>query len=113
MAAETAHCHKCKSEISPEAERCPECGYEPSNIGAVSQIIGFLALLGFSFCMLIVVITPILIADSLALSSGITSFAVFGIGALFTGLILYSLYLRTKLKPTGDESVELLPSHRD
>jgi len=27
---ETDPCLKCRSEISTEAERCPECGYDPS-----------------------------------------------------------------------------------
>lgn len=31
--AETAPCKKCTEEISTEAKRCPECGYEPSSHG--------------------------------------------------------------------------------
>ena len=29
--ADTGNCHKCDSEISVSADRCPECGYEPSD----------------------------------------------------------------------------------
>lgn len=32
--SETAPCLKCRSEISVEAERCPECSYEPNAEGS-------------------------------------------------------------------------------
>lgn len=38
MGSETAPCQKCDSEISTEAERCRECGLEPS-LGAIGGIV--------------------------------------------------------------------------
>lgn len=31
--SETASCKKCQTEISREAIKCPNCGYEPQNTG--------------------------------------------------------------------------------
>ena len=51
---QTGKCQKCASEISTEAERCPECGHEPSALGITDWILIFLSIngLGFSFLML-------------------------------------------------------------
>ncbi len=37
--AETGTCGKCVSEISVEADRCPECGYEPRTDNKLGQTI--------------------------------------------------------------------------
>lgn len=37
--AETGKCGKCASDISTEAERCPECGYEPKNENSTGRSI--------------------------------------------------------------------------
>lgn len=42
---DTAPCQKCKSDISVEAMKCPECGYEPRTKGRpnfASALGGFL-----------------------------------------------------------------------
>jgi hypothetical protein len=36
-AGDSAACQKCKSEISTEADRCPECGYEPAAKGGTTR----------------------------------------------------------------------------
>jgi len=35
---ETARCTKCDSEISKEADRCPECGHEPGSGGIIEGL---------------------------------------------------------------------------
>jgi RNA polymerase subunit RPABC4/transcription elongation factor Spt4 len=40
--ADTGNCEKCDSEISLEAERCPNCGYEPASHGWIISIISAL-----------------------------------------------------------------------
>jgi len=101
--AETGICWKCNSTISVEADRCTECGYEPSSMGLIRGLLGFAAFGIFMFCLLLVVIMPILMLDSLALTSGIIGLVFFGSGATVSGLFLYGLYLRSRRTPLDDE----------
>jgi ribosomal protein L40E len=76
---ETAPCRKCDSEISVEADRCPECGYEPSP-GILGGIIMWVAGgVGVLFG-LTAIISLILIFDGLAVTTGL-------IGSVITGAI--------------------------
>jgi len=44
--SDTGECGKCTSEISAEATKCPECGYEPKSENSIGRsilmVIGFL-----------------------------------------------------------------------
>jgi len=41
---ETGHCGRCQAAISRDADRCPDCGYEPASHGRiVGWIVGSLA----------------------------------------------------------------------
>lgn len=96
-------CGKCNSTISVDADRCPECGYEPSSMGIIRGLLGFGALNVFMFCMLLVVIMPILMFDSLTLTSGLIGLVFFGAGAAVSGFFLYGLYLRSQRTPVDDD----------
>lgn len=101
--AGTGTCGKCDSLISVDADRCPECGYEPSSMGIVQGLLGLGAFGAFMFCMLLVVIMPILMFDSLALTSGIIGLVFFGSGAAISGFFLYGLYIRSQRTPVDDD----------
>jgi hypothetical protein len=63
MSEATGQCKKCKSEISLDAERCPECQYEPGKpvLGPIGSILGFILMMGAIFQILIgvlVLFTP-------------------------------------------------------
>jgi ribosomal protein L40E len=99
----TGQCQKCDSSISITAEKCPNCGYEPSSLGAVNWILGIIAFGVFSFCALMVLIIPIVMLDSLAITSGIIALVIFGGGAALSGVFLYALYYRSQMTPVNDE----------
>lgn len=101
--SETGTCGKCNSIISVDADRCPECGYEPSSMGIIRGLLGLGAFGVFMFCILLVVIMPILMFDSLALTSGILGLLFFGGGAAVSGFFLYGLYLRSQRTPVDDD----------
>jgi len=101
--SDTGTCQKCQSNISIDADKCPDCGYEPSSPGIINTILGLIAFGVFGFCLLLVVIMPILMFDSLALSSGLVGLAFFGAGAAVSGFYLYALLLRTQRTPVDDD----------
>jgi hypothetical protein len=41
---ETAPCQKCDTDISVEADRCPNCGYEPGSGGILSSIFAIICI---------------------------------------------------------------------
>jgi hypothetical protein len=97
-------CEKCDSVISTEAKRCPECGYEPSSSILVT-IIGVISIPLFLFCLLLLIIVPItMIGGSLEFTSGLVVIAIFGVGALFFGAILWAWQNQDKRTPT-DSSI--------
>ena len=96
-------CGKCASEISVEADRCPECGYEPSDSGIISSILFFAAFLVFGFSAFMILITPILLFEGLEFSSGMFSIVFFGFFASVTGIYMYRKYKESQLTPVNDK----------
>jgi hypothetical protein len=89
MNDETGACKKCHSEIALEAERCPECQYEPGSavLGPIGKILGFLLLLGAMFQLLVgilLLITPLIGAP---ITSAILGAAIFIISGTIQALI--------------------------
>lgn len=72
-------------------------------MGIIQGLLGFVAFGAFMFCMLLVVILPLLMFDSLALTSGLFGLAFFGGGAAVSGFFLYGLYLRSQRTPVDDD----------
>lgn len=99
----TGQCGKCDSSISIDADRCPECGYEPSSIGILRTLFGLIAFGVFMFCLLLLVIIPVLMLDTLAASSGVIGLLFFGGGAAISGFFLYGLYRRSERTPVDDQ----------
>lgn len=95
----TGQCEKCRSEIPTQADRCPDCGHEPSSIGLLGKLLGIAAFAVFSFCILLLIIIPITLIDGLAISTAAITFGVFIIGAAISGGYLYGLYKKTQQKP--------------
>lgn len=71
-------------------------------MGIVQILIGFVSLSIFLFCLLLVIIMPLFMTESLALTSGLLGLAFFGGGAAVSGFFLYGLYGRSKTTPTDD-----------
>ena len=94
-----APCEKCDSAISTEADRCPECGYEPS-----AGIIGGLLMWGLgilgSFSALIAIISIILIFGDASITTVLFGFGFFGVvAATCLGLVYFGMKNSAR-KPT-------------
>jgi len=99
MSADMGECSKCKSDIRTDAERCPECGFEPGPGmlgGLIMWVSGGLATLFLTIAVVVIV----LVADGFPLLDGLLGFALFGgIGAVFAGIV-YAGYSEIKRGPT-------------
>lgn len=101
---ETGKCEKCASEIPVEAERCPECGYEPASQGILGSLgaalsAGVTILLGG----LILIIWVVTIGGSLSITDALTATAFFGFILLFPLGILYASMQKELKTPTGED----------
>lgn len=98
-ARETAPCTKCMSEIPVKADRCPECGFEPST-GILGGIVMWIAFsIGMLFA-LIAVVSIILVFDGFPLTDAFYVFAFTGtIAAICFGLV-YQGYQTSERGPT-------------
>ena len=99
---DTGKCEKCASEISLEAERCPECGYEPASHGWISSILVSLSV-GFSILLvgLIAIIWVVVIAGTLSITDAVIVTAFFGAVLLFPIGIIYLAMRKETKTPTG------------
>jgi len=96
---ELAGCTKCTSEIPVEADRCPECGYEPSP-GILGGIVMWIAFsIGMLFA-LIAVVSGILVFDGFPIMDAFYVFAFTGAIAAVCFGIVYSGYHTAKRGPT-------------
>ena len=101
---ETDKCTKCDSEISVEADRCPECGYEPSSGGVLNGILTFISLpwLGIGALFYVVAIWVLFTGGYTILNF---IFAMLLITAFNTvpAFILYVSYRQSTMSPTDPE----------
>jgi hypothetical protein len=80
-ARKNGECEKCMSEIPIKADRCPDCGYEPSDHGIVGGLLlGVVAMGTILLVGLLLIIWIVAIASpDFGLSGGLTLTAFFGI----------------------------------
>ena len=104
MGDSAAPCEKCKSEISIDATKCPECGYEPSAVGIDGAGLVIAVLPVFTFSALVTLISPILLFSGADFSTAAVGVGVFGPVALISGGVLYLVYQSTDQKPATQES---------
>lgn len=80
MSGETGECKKCMSTIPLKAERCPECGHEPSSHGIVGGLLlGLLAGAAVLLIGLILIIWVVAIGTSFGVGGALTLTAFFGL----------------------------------
>lgn len=99
MSTDTGECNKCKSVIRTDADRCPECGFEPGPGilgGIVMWVSGMLATLFLTIAVVVIA----LITDGFPLLDGFLGFVLFGgIGAVFAGIV-YAGFSEIRRGPT-------------
>ncbi|QLC33098.1 zinc ribbon domain-containing protein [Halarchaeum sp. CBA1220] len=101
-AKETGTCEKCDSEISLEADKCPQCGYEPASHGILGSIgIGLSAGASILLGGLILIIWIVVIGSSLSITDGLIATGFFGFILLFPLGILYLAIQKEMKTPTG------------
>lgn len=95
-------CEKCDSEISVEADKCPQCGYEPAAHGILGSIgIGLSAGASILLGGLILIIWIVVIGSSLSITDGLIATGFFGFILLFPLGILYATIQKEMKTPTG------------
>jgi len=79
MGEHNGNCKKCTTEIPLEAQRCPQCGYEPGKpvLGAIGKIIGALLLIGGIFQMLVGVVSFLTVFAGVPISSALLGGGIF------------------------------------
>lgn len=79
MDEHSGDCKKCTTEIPLNAQRCPQCGYEPGKpvLGAIGKIIGALILIGAIFQMLLGVVSLLTIFSGVPISSSLLAGGIF------------------------------------
>jgi len=77
--SETGSCKKCTTKISLEAERCPQCGYEPGKavLGPIGKIIGFILLIGAGFQLLVGLLLLLIPITGAPISSALLGAGIF------------------------------------
>jgi hypothetical protein len=100
--SETGKCEKCASEISVEAERCPECGYEPASHGWISSILVTLSI-GASLLLggLIVIIWLVAFAGTLSITNALIATAFFGAVLIPPLIVIYLAIKKEEKSPTS------------
>lgn len=99
---DTAKCEKCASEISVEADRCPECGYEPSKSGLIfSILVGISVASSILFGGLILILWLVVIAGTLSITDALIGTGFFGLILLFSISIAYIGLKKGTKTPTG------------
>jgi len=101
---ETGTCEKCDSEISLEADKCPECGYEPASQGIIGSLLLTLSV-GASILLagLILIIWIVAIAGSFSITGAVTLTAFFGVILLIPLGIIYLGMKKEMNTPTGEK----------
>ncbi|GGN26158.1 zinc ribbon domain-containing protein [Halarchaeum nitratireducens] len=101
-AKETGPCEKCDSKISVEADKCPQCGYEPAAHGILGSIgIGLAAGASILLGGLILIIWIVVIGSSLSITDGLIATGFFGFILLLPLGILYATIQKEMKTPTG------------
>jgi RNA polymerase subunit RPABC4/transcription elongation factor Spt4 len=99
---ETGTCVKCDSEISVEADKCPQCGYEPASSGILGGLLSGLSAMAFILLGgLVLIVWVVVIGTDFGLTDAIyvTAFLLFLM--LFPGGVLYAKLNQELKTPSG------------
>jgi len=100
---ETGTCEKCQSEIDHDADRCPECGYEPG-AGVATTVIGTLSMVALPLLAFLTVATVIAAVSAGDVLMGVVGIGVFGTPAAISGAFVY-LYAKQGNRTPTDPSI--------
>lgn len=104
----TGICEKCDSEISLEAEKCPQCGYEPASHGIIGSIGVTLSLMASILIGgLILIIWVVAIGTGFTITNALMLTAFFGFFLLFPVGILFAAMKKELKTPTGEQEKSL------
>jgi len=95
-------CFKCDEEISVEAERCPECGYEPG--GTLSTLLAVLIGLPMTLFggVLLIGVPWVVVTEDVPIVSAIMGLLVAVALAGTGGALLYMIKVAGSQKPVDD-----------
>ena len=101
LTADTGTCKQCVSEISIEADRCPECGYEPG-YGILGIIIILLSLLWIGIIGVVLAVVWLLVPSEQISMMVALSLTLRLLIAVVPGIVIfYLIALAERKTPTG------------
>lgn len=103
-AKETGTCEKCDSQISINADKCPQCGYEPSSGGILGGILTWISVMVVGlFGTLTVVVWLVAIGTDFAFTDAIYVSVFFLVIMAIPGGLLYAKFNQELKTPTGQK----------
>lgn len=98
----TGICEKCDSEISLEADKCPQCGYEPASSGILGGILTWISMMVFGlFAFLTLIVWIVAIGTDFGFTDALYVTVFFLFIMLFPGGLLYAKFNQELKTPTG------------
>jgi len=98
----TGICEKCDSEISLDANKCPQCGYEPASSGILGGILTWISMMVFGlFALLTLIVWIVAIGTDFGFTDALYVTAFFLFIMLFPGGLLYAKFNQELKTPTG------------
>jgi RNA polymerase subunit RPABC4/transcription elongation factor Spt4 len=97
---ETGICEKCDSEISLEADKCPQCGYEPASSGILGGLLTWISMMVFGlFGLLTLIVWIVAFGTDFGFTDALYVTAFFLFVMLFPSGALYAK-MNQELKTT-------------
>lgn len=101
--SELGTCEKCATDIPADAERCPQCGHEPSNLGTGLRLLSGVCIL-YSLILALPFVAAWIAALATDFAASDALFVSVWMVALFlpAGLVLYAIARKESAMPTGE-----------
>lgn len=103
---ETAPCQKCDSKISTNADKCPQCGFEPASNGILGSLLALICIpwMGIGLLFYLGAIAA-LVTGGYSIGGFIAGMLLITVFVAFPASYLFALFSNAERKPT--EPVEL------
>lgn len=102
IAKETGTCEKCDSKISLEADKCPQCGYEPASSGILGGILTWISMMVFIlFGGLTLIVWVVAIGTDFGFTDALYVTVFFLFIMAIPGGLLYAKFNQELKTPTG------------
>ena len=98
---ERATCQGCETEISPDVDQCPVCGFEPRTVPRITRgvvLLVCLPVLGISIASLLYLVVHVL--NGMPPATAVRAYLPIGFVGFMAAVFLYVLHARVTQTPT-------------